>query len=673
MLKGRSKSFAPKSVPRAPKRKAQDDAQEPPAKRVSMTPDRPSESTPEVQQVDNPLPTPSSSAAVVQETSSGVSAAITNTPAREPSPANHTPDSQRAAQHIPAIETVASNNAPAIESSSINNAPPVSRSVVSAESTNEEASQASRVVAQSQAPEGPILASIETNNRPQSRSPSPAHNASHDGGNYRYPSPENIARIVESEPSGTPANMGPPGGQLGAAGDVAAIVRTGEIVQMAVLNPDGTTGGIVEEPASGTEKGKKKRKVVRRRKVQTAEDDGDDNRATIDMGLSKAKRQTGKRSKRKDADKKKQREETPSDAEDEKIDPTTLRMTDLCKDLRIGKKFSLHDVIKQRVIKKKLEVQRNRLRENHPELVTILDAEDEDDEARLVAARQVAAAGPSGTNAESNSEDAAQTPAQEATTEPEGTSSLQYRLVDGNIVVDEQSLVVNRQREAQAAHAEMEEVEENDFTRVITSATFMKREKSNAWDALATDQFYKALSQYGTDFETIAKLFPHRNRRQIKLKFNNEERKNPAKITRYLTQPKKAMDKEQFERLSGIKLETVEEIKKEQDRLDAEHEASLAKVLEDLAATDRAKKAEIAKTSEKREAARRALNSVGDDSEEDEAPGRAGESSKENAAPVVAASTTAKGKKKAAPKKPRRNKHSNEAGGEEVVVLGTIE
>jgi transcription factor TFIIIB component B'' len=49
----------------------------------------------------------------------------------------------------------------------------------------------------------------------------------------------------------------------------------------------------------------------------------------------------------------------------------------------------------------------------------------------------------------------------------------------------------------------------------------------------------QALSQWGTDFEMIARLFPHRNRRQVKLKFSREERVNPDKVTEHIIRKNK--------------------------------------------------------------------------------------------------------------------------------------
>jgi transcription factor TFIIIB component B'' len=235
-------------------------------------------------------------------------------------------------------------------------------------------------------------------------------------------------------------------------------------------------------------------------------------------------------------------------------------------------------------------------------------------------------------------------------------------------------LQIDRQKNAAAQRQELTEVEENDFTRVITSGTWMKMERSQVWDAAANELFYECLRTHGTDFEMIASYFPHRNRRQIKLKFNKEERNNPQKITRAMTAPKKPIDLDHFEKMSSIQLVDVEDIEKEREEYDQEQMAEQSKQDTARAEDTRKKKEAIQATSA---AARRVLATV-ELSDEDE-PGRAtgGESAKENREPAGRSKSVeapaAKGKKKAAPKKPKKNKHSYYAGGEEVEVLGTID
>jgi transcription factor TFIIIB component B'' len=495
---------------------------------------------------------------------------------------------------------------------------------------------------------------------------------------HRYPSPEGmqIARIVDN-PAARLGSMGPAGGNgpgLGAAGDIGAAGRIiqsahlSEIVPRGVLNPDGTSGGIIEEAASGTEKTAKKgkRKYIKRKKVQAPEI-GDDGRATVEMQLIKPRREKGQRRRRKAEGprERNQRAATPEGAEEEEIDRESMTMSDLCKDLKIGKAFSMHGEIKARQMKKKADLARAKLRKDHPELIPLMDAEDN---AASGEAAEIGVARPSGTRVAQ--------PAASEELEIATPAGPQMRIIDGQIVVDERTLQIDRQKNAQAQRLEMTEIEENDFTRVITSGTWMKMERSQVWDAAANELFYECLRAHGTDFEMIASYFPHRNRRQIKLKFNKEERNNPHKITKAMTQPKKPIDLEHFQKMSSIQLVDVADIDKEREEYDQEQMAEQSKHEAAKAEDTRKKKEAIQATSA---AARRVLATVElSDIEEDE-PGRVagGESAKENREPAgrskSADAPAAKGKKKAAPKKPRKNKHSHYAGGDEVEVLGTID
>ena len=66
---------------------------------------------------------------------------------------------------------------------------------------------------------------------------------------------------------------------------------------------------------------------------------------------------------------------------------------------------------------------------------------------------------------------------------------------------------------------------------MVNSASFAKRVQGPGnWTDEETEKFYRLLSMFGTDFETISNLFPGKNRRAIKLKFNKEERLRPNRI-----------------------------------------------------------------------------------------------------------------------------------------------
>lgn len=161
----------------------------------------------------------------------------------------------------------------------------------------------------------------------------------------------------------------------------------------------------------------------------------------------------------------------------------------------------------------------------------------------------------------------------------ESSNALQVRLVNGEIVLDTDSLVVERtEGEANYGDDPMEVVEENSMTRKVNSNTYGKRTNSSRWDEFETALFYDCISQFGTDFEMIANMMPGRTRTQIRMKFNREEKLCPEKVTEYMISKRKPMgnymcgmlcfrlfthsqflylDLEKYKEVSGIELEAV--------------------------------------------------------------------------------------------------------------------
>jgi len=121
---------------------------------------------------------------------------------------------------------------------------------------------------------------------------------------------------------------------------------------------------------------------------------------------------------------------------------------------------------------------------------------------------------------------------------------LGFRVVNGEIVEDEDTLQIDRRAQAQAEIAMQAPVEEeNDLTRFHNRATYMNdrkrdekdrvpmwKSKSDPWSEDETDRFYDALKNWGTDFMIISQLFPPKTRAQIKKKFNREERLDPERV-----------------------------------------------------------------------------------------------------------------------------------------------
>ncbi|KAL2313546.1 Transcription factor TFIIIB component B'''' [Schizosaccharomyces pombe] len=153
------------------------------------------------------------------------------------------------------------------------------------------------------------------------------------------------------------------------------------------------------------------------------------------------------------------------------------------------------------------------------------------------------------------------------------------RVVNGQIVLDETSLEVDRHERDFVPAEEREYVEENSLSRRVTSATWGNRQKPEKWNAMDTEKFYKALSQWGTDFALIANMFPTRNRRQIKLKFKQEERRNPARVNQAL-KIKKPIDMEEYSKVSGKVFRPVEEMEKELQKIRENFEEERRRAIE---------------------------------------------------------------------------------------------
>jgi len=66
--------------------------------------------------------------------------------------------------------------------------------------------------------------------------------------------------------------------------------------------------------------------------------------------------------------------------------------------------------------------------------------------------------------------------------------------------------------------------------KITTSNSFKNINHSEKWTEEETKKFYRAIELFGTDFSLITKLFPNRNRNQIKNKFLKEEKVSKKKI-----------------------------------------------------------------------------------------------------------------------------------------------
>ncbi|KAI0481717.1 hypothetical protein F4859DRAFT_475730 [Xylaria cf. heliscus] len=262
------------------------------------------------------------------------------------------------------------------------------------------------------------------------------------------------------------------------------------------------------------------------------------------------------------------REPTPENAEELTVDHSTMTVGELTKDLGIGKRFRHADEIEQRAREarakyrlKKLEREKRKLGLLPPEdddLALQSNTPNENGESRGAAMAQLGASMESGVG-----------------------QGVGYDVVDGQIVVHAASLVVNRHNQDMST---LEEVEENDFTNLVNSSSFAKRVQAPGnWTDEETEKFYRLLGMFGTDFETISRLFPGKNRRAIKLKFNKEERLRPNRVNAAMMvrgQKKVNIDIEEY-KATQRQWQAKDKILAEHAQLVQEHEREVARLREE--------------------------------------------------------------------------------------------
>lgn len=267
---------------------------------------------------------------------------------------------------------------------------------------------------------------------------------------------------------------------------------------------------------------------------------------------------------------------TPDDAEAQVVDLQNLKMTDLTKDLHIGKKFSRHDELRERERQSRLKTK----------LKKVVGDSSRD-------GSEVPETPPEDLSVKSKSA----TPTALSTPAPAPPSGPQFRIVDGQIIIDQSSLVMDRHARAAATRGDMETVEENDFTRLITSSSFMNTSKlkgPNIWTEEETELFYRGLRMFGTEFEMISKMFPNKQRRHVKLKYNREERHCPHLINAALIGEKTVrIDIDEYKAFTGIEFESVESIEAEQRKIQEDFEAEQKRIADEQAEVMRKKREEL--------------------------------------------------------------------------------
>jgi transcription factor TFIIIB component B'' len=278
------------------------------------------------------------------------------------------------------------------------------------------------------------------------------------------------------------------------------------------------------------------------------------------------------------------RSPTPEDAEEQKVDPSQVTMGDLVKDLRIGRKFSRHDELLERQRMKKLK---SKMAGGIPGGAGSNDAADSSGSA---GGSKAGTPGPAHHEAGESSSSAAA-----AAARPLTDGAPQFQIIDGQIVVNQSTRQFDRHAAAAREAGDLEEEIEDDFTHHTTSNTYMKRQqKPNHWTAIETETFYRGLRMFGTDFALLCKMFPGKNRRHVKLKFNREERAHPAKVNAALVGVKTVgIDLDEYKSHTGLEYKSVDEIEAEQARVEEEFEAEQRRAEEQAAAEAKKRQEEL--------------------------------------------------------------------------------
>lgn len=337
-----------------------------------------------------------------------------------------------------------------------------------------------------------------------------------------------------------------------------------------------------EAQADGVEgAGPNKRPRRKRKTAEHAEENAEDHEGG---GLNEYSESSGSEEEtetRKPRQKRRKRSVTPENAEEIKVDPENMTLGELTKNMKSGRKWKDAELIKAAEQKRKHEYRRRML------IKKGLLKPDED-----LPSDDVSDAGTP--DRDSSTPAPAASPPAPALREQSMPTAGQMMLVDGVLVLDESTTQYDRHAEADREREHLVEQEENEWSKRTNQATYMKKKTTGGqWTALETEEFYDALRMLGTDFQMIAqKLGGGKTRRHVKLKFNREERANPAAINACLIGEKTT--KLVIDAFRGAEdLEESEAIEKELADAREEREAEARREDEELADEARRKREEL--------------------------------------------------------------------------------
>ena len=126
---------------------------------------------------------------------------------------------------------------------------------------------------------------------------------------------------------------------------------------------------------------------------------------------------------------------------------------------------------------------------------------------------------------------------QESTTEtqpPPKNNAPRVKLVNGKMVVDEDSMLLRTKRQDTSVGTE-DVVYESGLEVQGFQRRHKRSYKVRKWSDNENKKLFRALSQFGTDFSIIqTSLLPNRTRAEIKNKFKREERLHPIRVNKAL-------------------------------------------------------------------------------------------------------------------------------------------
>lgn len=248
---------------------------------------------------------------------------------------------------------------------------------------------------------------------------------------------------------------------------------------------------------------------------------------------------------------------TPEGAEEVRIIPSKVKMSELCKDISTGKKSA-----REKELARLAEEEQTR--KNQKQLQELMGIEETPSQATESADQRLERLA----REKDGGEDG-------------GPAVPNTIIVDGQIQIDETTLQLDRHANAAVERAaeQLEGVDESELSRRVTQSTWGKRDKSGGWNEESTELFYDGLRMFGTDFEIISKMLPGRTRHSVKLKFGREEKLNREGIKRILMGERIPVDLDEYSRLSGTVFADPRALEREleEDRMRMEREQAAEK------------------------------------------------------------------------------------------------